>query len=56
MKSLREHEKILPPAEIERRSFEIIEQELPHIFVLADEEKEIYRCKYCEEKASRSKL
>ena len=29
-----------------------IEQELPHIFVLADEQKEIYRCKYCEEKAS----
>jgi len=29
-----------------------IEQELPHIFVLADEEKEIYRCKYCEEKFS----
>lgn len=28
-----------------------IEQELPHIFLLADEEKEIYRCKYCEEKA-----
>lgn len=27
-----------------------IEQELPHIFVLADEKKEIYRCKYCEEK------
>jgi len=27
-----------------------IEQELPHAFVLADEEKEIYRCKYCEEK------
>ncbi|MCM1253849.1 MAG: aspartate carbamoyltransferase regulatory subunit [Clostridium sp.] len=27
-----------------------IEQELPHIFVLADEEAEIYRCKYCEEK------
>lgn len=27
-----------------------IEQELPHIFLLADEEKEIYRCKYCEEK------
>ena len=23
-----------------------IEQELPHIFVLADEKKEIYRCKY----------
>lgn len=31
-----------------------IEQELPHIFVLADETKEIYRCKYCEEKASES--
>jgi aspartate carbamoyltransferase regulatory subunit len=29
-----------------------IEQELPHIFYLADEEKEIYRCKYCEEKFS----
>ena len=29
-----------------------IEQELPHIFVLADEEKEVYRCKYCEEKYS----
>ncbi|MBO7355892.1 MAG: aspartate carbamoyltransferase regulatory subunit [Lachnospiraceae bacterium] len=29
-----------------------IEQELPHIFFLADEEKEIYRCRYCEEKYS----
>ena len=29
-----------------------IEQGLPHIFVLADEGKEIYRCKYCEEKYS----
>lgn len=27
-----------------------IEQELPHIFILTDEEKGIYRCKYCEEK------
>lgn len=27
-----------------------IEQGLPHIFVLADEKEEIYRCKYCEEK------
>ena len=27
-----------------------IEQELPHIFVLSDEKKELYRCKYCEEK------
>jgi len=29
-----------------------IEQELKHIFILADPEKEIYRCKYCEEKYS----
>ena len=27
-----------------------IEQELDQIFILADEEKEVYRCKYCEEK------
>ena len=27
-----------------------IEQELDQIFILADPEKEIYRCKYCEEK------
>ncbi len=27
-----------------------IEQGLEHIFVLTDEENEIYRCKYCEEK------
>ena len=27
-----------------------IEQGLDHIFVLSDEEKEIYRCRYCEEK------
>lgn len=32
-----------------------IEQGLPHIFVLADEEKEIYRCKYCEEKYRENK-
>ena len=31
-----------------------IEQELPHIFFLSDPEKEIYRCKYCEEKAGNS--
>ncbi|MCM1099024.1 MAG: aspartate carbamoyltransferase regulatory subunit [Ruminococcus flavefaciens] len=31
-----------------------IEQELPHIFYLADPEKEIYRCKYCEEKYTES--
>lgn len=27
-----------------------IEQELDHVFVLTDEEKQVYRCKYCEEK------
>lgn len=27
-----------------------IEQELAHIFVLTDEAKQVYRCKYCEEK------
>ena len=26
-----------------------IEQELDHVFVLTDEENQIYRCKYCEE-------
>ena len=31
-----------------------IEQELPHIFYLADPEKEVYRCKYCEEKYTES--
>lgn len=30
-----------------------IEQELPHIFVLSDATKNVYRCKYCEEKADR---
>ena len=33
-----------------------IEQELPHIFCLADAEKAIYRCKYCEEKYKESSL
>ncbi|MBR1470808.1 MAG: aspartate carbamoyltransferase regulatory subunit [Lachnospiraceae bacterium] len=27
-----------------------IEQELPHIFYLADPVKEVYRCRYCDEK------
>ena len=27
-----------------------IEQELDHVFVLTDEHKEVYRCRYCEEK------
>lgn len=29
-----------------------IEQELPHVFVLTDEENEVYRCQYCEEKCT----
>ena len=29
-----------------------IEQDLKQVFVLADEEKQVYRCKYCEEKYS----
>ncbi|MCR5160841.1 MAG: aspartate carbamoyltransferase regulatory subunit [Lachnospiraceae bacterium] len=27
-----------------------IEQEIDHVFFLADEENEVYRCRYCEEK------
>ncbi len=30
-----------------------IEQELPHVFYLSDEKKEIYRCLYCEQKYSK---
>ena len=30
-----------------------IEQELEHVFVLTDPEKEVYSCKYCEEKYDR---
>ena len=29
-----------------------IEQGLPHIFYLADEKSEVYRCRYCDERAS----
>lgn len=29
------------------------EQELPHIFYLSDKEKEVYRCRYCDEKHSK---
>lgn len=32
-----------------------IEQELDHIFILTDKEKEIYRCKYCEEKQKKKR-
>ena len=30
-----------------------VEQELDHVFILADPEKEFYRCQYCEEKYRR---
>ena len=30
-----------------------IEQELDQVFLLTDEKKEVYRCKYCEEKYKR---
>ena len=32
-----------------------IEQGLEHVFVLTDEENQIYRCKYCEEKYNDNK-
>ena len=35
------------------RCISSIEQELDQIFVLTDEKKEVYRCKYCEEKYER---
>lgn len=37
------------------RCISSIEQELEQVFFLADEEKEVYRCKYCEEKYRSSK-
>ena len=30
-----------------------VEQELPHVFNLADEERGVYRCAYCEQQAER---
>lgn len=33
-----------------------IEQELDQVFVLTDEEKEIYRCKYCEEQRKKNSI
>ncbi len=34
------------------RCITTIEQELPHIFYLADEKEGVYRCRYCDEKYS----
>lgn len=52
-----EKKDLMLPKEIQRvfrcknpRCITSIEQELPHVFTLADEEKGVYRCKYCEEK------
>ena len=33
-----------------------IEQELDHVFILTDPEKEVYRCKYCEEKYKKKRM
>ncbi len=30
-----------------------VEQELKHVFILTDPDKQVYRCKYCEEKYNR---
>ena len=52
-----EKKKLLLPAEVKNiikcknpRCITSIEQGLPHVFVLTDMEKRVYRCKYCEEK------
>ena len=33
-----------------------IEQELDHVFILTDPDKEVYRCKYCEEKYKKKRV
>ncbi|HBE08587.1 MAG: aspartate carbamoyltransferase regulatory subunit [Lachnospiraceae bacterium] len=52
-----EKRKLTLPAEVHNvikcenpRCITTIEQELEHVFILTDPEKEVYRCKYCEEK------
>ena len=54
-----EKKKMLPPPELNGvlkcknpRCITSTEQELPHVFRLTDPEKRIYRCIYCETKAS----
>ena len=54
-----EKKKMTPPREIKGvlkchnpRCISSVEQELPHIFYLADSRRKIYRCRYCEEKYS----
>ena len=43
----------LPKKSKNPRCITSIEQELKHIFILTDEENQVYRCKYCEEKYTR---
>ena len=52
-----EKKKLQLPAEVKNiikcknpRCITSIEQGLPHVFVLTDMEKRVYRCRYCEEK------
>lgn len=55
---LAKREEISVPEKIENvikcknpRCITTVEQELPHIFVLTDKEKRVYRCLYCESQA-----
>lgn len=36
------------------RCITAVEQELPHVFKLTDEDRAVYRCEYCEQEAKRS--
>ena len=54
---IQEKKELILPKEVKNvikcknpRCITSIEQELPHIFKLTDDKKEVYRCKYCEEK------
>lgn len=58
--SIVEKKKLTLPKEIRNvikcknpRCITSVEQELDHVFILADPEKEVYRCQYCEEKYRR---
>jgi len=54
---IQEKKELILPKEVKNvikcknpRCITSIEQELPHIFKLTDDKKEVYRCKHCEEK------
>jgi len=58
-----EKKELMLPAEIRGvfscknpRCITSIEQELPHVFFLADENRGLYRCRYCEEKFDKREL